>query len=305
MESAFDKEAECGEFYLEFGENIWEYKLVERFEAQGACQVNSVTFEHNDGHESASNALLRVLKTQEKTGLLFTKGVRPAGLAKKVQEKLDNSKKDLMSMHEWDEKTKARLDDLKQNMQDVDSKVQSQVVKLEKIENDVQCQVVKIEGVDSKVSDMQTHVVKIDDVQSEVVKIGTYVSDRIPDYEKRLASETKQKFENMGRLGPLKRRNNLLEARNAELEKMNKELVEEKAEYIKKEQAWIMEKSELLTIKTLISSLQRASDQLQHTSAMNASILESNSAINEELQRTADVLASTLEEERAAKRART
>jgi hypothetical protein len=37
---------------------------------------------------------------------------------------------------------------------------------------------------------------------------------------------------------------------------------------------------------------------------MNASVLESNSAINEELQRTAEILASTLEEERAAKRAR-
>ena len=284
MESAFDKEAGCGEFYLEFGEYIWEYKLVERFEAEGACQVNAVTFGNNDGHESASNALLRVLKTQEKTGLLFTKGVRPAGLAKKVQEKLDNAKKELMSVTEWDEKTKTFVTG---KLESIENNVQGQAIKLEKIENDVQSQVVKIEG-----------------VQSEVTKIGTYVSDRIPDFEKRLASETKQKYENMGRLGPLQRRINLLITRNAELERINATLVEEKAEYVKKEQAWIMEKSELLTIKNLISSLQRATDQLQHSSAMNASILESNSVINEELQRTADVLASTLEEERAAKRAR-
>ncbi len=253
---------------------------MECFEAQGAGEVCTITFKHNDGDESAVNALMRVIGHDGRPRV--TRGICPEslqkGLHKKQQEEAERKK--FYSQQEFDEKTRNAQE---KSLQDVK---------------------VKIEGVDSKVSDMQVHVVKIDDVQSEVTKIGTYVSDRIPDIEKRLASETKQKFENMGRLGPLTRRNNLLEARNAELEKINKELVEEKAEYIKKEQAWIVEKSELLTIKTLISSLQRASDQLQHTSAMNASVLESNSAINEELQRTAEILASTLEEERAAKRAR-
>jgi hypothetical protein len=298
MESAFDKEAGCGEFYLEFGEYIWEYKLVERFEAQGACQVNAVTFGNNDGHESASNALLRVLKTQEKTGLLFTKGVRPAGLAKKVQEKLDNARKELMSVPEWDEKTKNFVSG---KLERIENNVQGQAIKLEKIENDVQSQVVKIEG-----------------VQSEVTKIGTYVSDTIPDFEKRLASETKQKFENMGRYGSAMKQNYLLVKRIEELEKTvhglreeNQRLNTENAKYAAKEQSWIHEKEEFFTVQKLIASLQRASQMstdvlsnLQHSSAMNASILESNTVINEELQRTADALASTLKEERAAKRAR-
>jgi len=268
--------------------------LVECFEAQGAGGVCTVTFKHNDGEDSAVNALLRVVGHDGRPRV--TRGTCPESLQKALRKKQQEEaeRKKYYTQQEYDEKSRIAE---KLSLNEMKESLQNQTVKIEGVD----CRVCKI---DNAVEDMQTHVIKIDDVQSEVTKIGTYVSDRIPDIEKRLASETKQKFENMGRLGPLTRRNNLLEARNAELEKINKELVEEKAEYIKKEQAWIVEKSELLTIKTLISSLQRASDQLQHTSAMNASVLESNSAINEELQRTADVLASTLEEERAAKRAR-
>ena len=263
MESAFDKEAECGEFYLEFGENIWEYKLVERFEAQGACQVNAVTFEHNDGHESASNALLRVLKTQEKTGLLFTKGVRPAGLAKKVQEKLDNSKKDLMSMHEWDEKTKARLDDLKQNMQDVDSKVQSQAIKLEKIENDVQLQAADVvdikHGVCGVIPDYQKKITNLEEALAHKTKL----CDRIEGQKGRLTMEiNKLKWE----VGELNDKATSLQLQNSQQNKKIQELQEQ------------------LDICKSIALLKQT---------------------HEELQRTAEILASTLEEERAAKRART
>jgi hypothetical protein len=266
MESAFDKEAECGEFYLEFCENIWEYKLVERFEAQGACQVNAVTFEHNDGHESASNALLRVLKTQEKTGLLITKGDRPAGLAKKVQEKLDNAKKELMSVPEWDEKTKARLDDLKQNMQEVDSKVQSQGVKLEKIENDVQSQSVDVADIKNGVCGVIPDYQRDNAVLKEALNKKTAACDSM---EGRLAHQTLINKRQMGEIAKLK-----TDMQVMELDK----------------QAWLREKEGVLHE---ISTLKEQLDLTRHLKLML-----------EKTQYTTEVLASTLEEERAAKRAR-
>lgn len=69
MEAAFDREAASGEFFIEFGEKVWEHKLIENFKFHGACQVMTSTFANNDGNESAAAALLRVLNTQEKTNL--------------------------------------------------------------------------------------------------------------------------------------------------------------------------------------------------------------------------------------------
>ncbi len=88
MEAAFDKQAGSGEFFLEFEEKVWEHKLIECFEAQGAGQVNTITFATNDGNESASNALVRVLASQEKTNLKFSYGTCTDPLRCKVQAKL-------------------------------------------------------------------------------------------------------------------------------------------------------------------------------------------------------------------------
>jgi len=301
LAASFNKEAECGEFFIEFDDQVYEDKLIECFEALGAGEVCTVTFKHNDGDDSAANALLRVYGLKEEPEV--KRGKCPEYLEKvlrrKQQEEAD--KKKYYTSQEWDEKTGNAKE---QSLLDVKVKIEG-----------VNSTVTKI---DNAVEDMQTRVIKIDDVQSDVAKIGTYVSNQIPEIEKRLASETKQKYENMGRLGPLQRRINLLESRNKELEKTVQDLRDENQQlnstlvkYTAKEQSWIREKDEFFTMQNLISSVQRASQMssdvlasLQHTSAMNASILESNSTINEEIQRTADILASTLEEERAAKRAR-
>ena len=291
MESAFDKEAGCGEFYLEFGEYIWEYKLVERFEAEGACQVNAVTFGNNDGHESASNALLRVLKTQEKTGLLFTKGVRPAGLAKKVQEKLDNAKKELMSVTEWDEKTKTFVTG---KLESIENNVQGQAIKLEKIENDVQSQsadVVDIkEGVKSQAE--------------ELVNIRNGVCVVIPDYQRdnavlreALVKKTAACDSMEGRLA----RQTLINKRQmGEIAKLKTDMQVMELE----KQAWLREKSEVLRENATLKEQLDLTGLLKCMLEKNQYTVTMNTTLNEELQRTADVLASTLEEERAAKRAR-
>lgn len=74
MEAAFNPEAWSGEFFIEFNENVWEHKLIECFQNQGAGQVCTMTFPNNDGSDSASSALLRVRETAAKTGCQYTKG---------------------------------------------------------------------------------------------------------------------------------------------------------------------------------------------------------------------------------------
>ena len=87
MEAAFNKEAGSGEFFIEFEEKIWIHKLVECFQSQGAGQVMPLTFAHNDGGDSASNALMHVLNSQEKTNIKYTRGTCTPALLAKVQAK--------------------------------------------------------------------------------------------------------------------------------------------------------------------------------------------------------------------------
>lgn len=156
MEAAFDKEAGSGEFFLEFTDKVWEHKLIECFKLHGACQVNTITFTHNDGEESASNALLRVLTMQGKTNLKYTRGTCPPSLLAKVQTK-QAAAREVSSTKEFDEKTLAAI---KQSVA---------------LQEETKQAVVKVEG------SLQSHEVKLDGIQQGVCNV-------IPDYQREIES---------------------------------------------------------------------------------------------------------------------
>jgi hypothetical protein len=146
MEAAFDKEAQTGEFFIEFEDGVWNHKLIESFEAQGANSINTETFAHNDGGESASNALVRILTQQTKTKCEYTRGTCPPALYTKVHAKLlEADKQAQVTAKEFDEKTaasiKASLEEYNGKLEAIGSDMQFHTVKLEGIEHGV-CNVI-------------------------------------------------------------------------------------------------------------------------------------------------------------------
>jgi hypothetical protein len=160
MEAAFDKEAGSGEFYLEFEEKVWEHLLVESFHSQGACQVMINTFASLDSNESASDALLRVLSSQDKkTNTKYSRGTCPPALLTKVQAKRAAAKESLSSK-EFDEKTMAAI---KQSMA---------------LQEETKAAVVKVETlVESNLESMQLQTVKLEGIEHGVCNV-------IPDYQR-------------------------------------------------------------------------------------------------------------------------
>lgn len=84
--ASLNKEASAGEFFFEFDEYVYEAKLIQCFDQQGAGQVSVVTFQNNDGSESASDALLRVYS--QVNNVLYERGVCPPVLKAKLQRKM-------------------------------------------------------------------------------------------------------------------------------------------------------------------------------------------------------------------------
>jgi hypothetical protein len=166
MTAFFDKESESGEFFFEFGDDVWEYKLIECFEAQGAGQVTTITF-GKDGGDSAAEALMRILQAQEKHGA-HTRGAR----SKALQKSLTNiqNKSQPVSQQEFDEKTAAAI---RFSLGNIETGVQSQAVKLEDIEQGVHSQAVKLEGIETGV---QSQAAKLDGIEQGVCHV-------IPDYQ--------------------------------------------------------------------------------------------------------------------------
>ena len=163
MEAAFDKENGAGEFFFEFGEKIWENKLVESFQRQGATQVTTITFAHNDGDESASNALTHVLEAQEKTGFKYTRGTRPNALDDKIKRKREPAFQEKLLDQEFKDKLQAAIE------------FSSKEVKGEilAVKEDVQAQTVKLESIEEG---MQSHGVELVDIKQGVCNV-------IPDYQ--------------------------------------------------------------------------------------------------------------------------
>jgi hypothetical protein len=86
LDAGFNKEAEMGEFFIEFFEKVKEHKLAQALERAGAGQVTITTFANNDGNESASNALLRVWAVSNKTGIRYTQGECSEALLRRAKQ---------------------------------------------------------------------------------------------------------------------------------------------------------------------------------------------------------------------------
>jgi archaellum component FlaC len=167
LEAAFYKETQSFEMFMEFDEYVWEHKLVASLESLGACQVNPITFAHNDGGDSAANALLRILSAQTTTGIKYSRGPCPPALLAKVQAKQQAAAlAEASASREFDEKTMAAIKQSLEQQQEVMVKVegglQSQAAELNGIKNDVQSQVVKLEGIENGVCNV------IPDYQNEI-----------------------------------------------------------------------------------------------------------------------------------------
>jgi hypothetical protein len=283
MEAAFNKEAESGEFFLEFEEKVWEHKLIEAFQSQGAGQVSTITFANNDGGDSAANALLRILTS--KTGITCSRGTCPPALLAKVQAKQAAARAAVISSSkEFDEKTmaviKQSLEDNKEVMVKVEEGIQSQVVKLDGIENGMQSQVVKLEGIEDG---MQSQVVKLDGIQDGVCNV-------IPDYQREIALLKSQLAHKTalcdtveGKLAHKTRMTNQQSDYISKLEEQHKEQLLEQL-------AWSRQGVEL---ENKIKVLQEQLDTSNHLRQML-----------EQARFTAEILSSTLADERAAKRQR-
>jgi hypothetical protein len=244
MEAVFNKEAESGEIFIEFDEYVWEHKLIECFEVQGAGQVTTITFANNDGGDSASNALVRILLAQEKHGG-YSRGACPPALHAKAMAKRTEAKRKLqtVSQQEFDEKTAAAI---RLSLGNIEQGVQSQAVKLEDIE----------QGVCHVIPDYQNEIAKLKDA---LVK-KTAACDTI---EGKLAYKTR--------------------------------VINQQGKYIDR----LDEDQKLLVQQNqaLVSENMRMKEQLELSQHLKQTL--------EKSQHLADILSSTLADERAAKRART
>lgn len=164
MLAAFDKEAGSGEFFIEFGEKVWEHKLVDSFQSQGAGQVTAMTFANNDGNESAANALVHIMTSQKKSGDGYIRGTCPPALYAKAHAKMEEAhRQELLGAKEFDEKTSAAIK----------FSLEAHAVKLEAIEDGVQAHAVKLEAIESGV---QAQTVDLVDIKQGVCSV-------IPDYQ--------------------------------------------------------------------------------------------------------------------------
>lgn len=233
MHAALNKEAYAGEIFIEIDGTIRVRTLVAQLEEMGACQVSVLTFKNNDGNESASNALLRVWTTAEKTGYEYTCGVPSKDLWGKAKTKQDAEKQQKTD----NEKNEAKLNEgIRQSLAAMGDKVA-----------DVGG---KVEHIDKKVDTMEG---KIDNVQQGMCTI-------IPDYQKllketmeKLAHKTKEvdRIENkMGRMtheiNRITEENETLKAAsNGMLRKHEREITELK-EALEMKDKQIKDKEELL-----------------------------------------------------------
>ncbi len=272
MLAAFDKEDGSGEFFIEFDEKVWEHKLVECFQAQGAGQVTTITFANNDGGESAANALACIMTSQKKYGDGYTRGVCNPILYTKAHTKMEAAirQEEQLGAKEFDEKTSAAIK----------FSLETHAVKLEAIEDGVQAHAVKLEAIESGV---QAQTVDLVDIKQGVCSV-------IPDYQieikalkDALVKSNSARDTTEGKLGHKTRIVNQQDAYIIKLE-------EDQTLHVQEKQAWKLEKNKLLAKYSALQEELAQSKSLQK-------ILEKAGHI-------AEILSSTLAEEREAKRRR-
>ena len=106
---AFNESTGAVEGYMEFQEQIWNNNLIDRFEELGFTSVDIVTFQNNNGNQSAASAFHHVVKVSASPGfkLICSGEINPmvSAKAKEIQEK----EKAGASTSEFDEKTQAAI----------------------------------------------------------------------------------------------------------------------------------------------------------------------------------------------------
>ena len=205
--------------------------------------------------------MLRVIYSQEKTNLKYSRGTCSPALLAKVQAK-QAAAKEQSSSKEFDEKTMAAI---KQSMA---------------LQEETKAAVVKVEGSLQSVQDgMQSQVVKLEGIQQGVCNVIPDYQREIEQLKQKLAHKTAMCDRIEGQKGRL----------TYEINKLKSELEESRLDKVSLHQ----EKN--LHIKT-IQTLQEQVDICKGIAILKQMM--------EETQHTAEVLASTLADERASKRQR-
>ena len=271
MLATFCKEDGTGDFFFEFDEYVWEHKLVESFQSQGAGQVTTITFANNDGGESAADALACIMTSQKKNGDGYTRGTCPEKLYKKACDKMEAaSRQEQLGAKEFDEKTAAAIK----------FSLEAHAVKLEAIEDGVQAHAVKLEAIEDGV---QAQTVDLVDIKHGVCNVIPDYQIEIKQLKEALVKSNSARDTTEGKLGHKTRIVNQQDAYIIKLE-------EDQTLHVQEKQAWKLEKNNLLAKCSALQEELAQSKSLQK-------ILEKAGHI-------AEILSSTLAEEREAKRQR-
>lgn len=146
--------AEC---FIDFAENVWSNKLEEHLKDQGAACITILTFQHNDGNQSAGSALARIWKTAKEPGFQqITRGDCNPRLLAKAQEIFKEDEQAAVERG-LDEKTqeaiKQSLKEMEDHVKQTFVEVQGSIVKVDDSLVKVDDSLVKVEGSIVKMED--------------------------------------------------------------------------------------------------------------------------------------------------------
>jgi hypothetical protein len=285
LEAGFNRDQQSGEFFIEFEEQIHDTELELSFQAQHAKGINVLTFP-NDNGKSASDALLRVMAVQNKTGFKLSRGKFPDSLKKSFETQKAAQDKILLE-REFNEKThaaeKISFEEFKSKMEEVCSEVQGlghfqQGIKDDvlSIGNDVQAHSIKLEAIGDGV---HSQAVDLVDIKQGVCNVIPDYQVEIKQLKEALAHKTKLCDRIEGQKGRL----------TMEINRLKWELSER------------MDENEALNGEKRATGKKIQDLQMQLDLCQSIALLKQ---MQEEAQRTAEILSSTLAEERAAKRPR-
>ena len=285
MIAYLDRAVGCCEILLEFTEQVEDVEVERCLQEHGAKGVNVMTF-GNDKGKGAAIAFTRITDLQTKSGFQLTRGDISESLKGSLAN-LKKAQKEEVLQKEFNEKTRMAeqisIDGLNSKMEEVHDEVQG-IGELQKgikddvqsIGNDVQSHAVKLEAIEGGV---QSQAVKLEGIEQGVLNVIPDYQNEIKNLKEALAHKTKLCDRIEGQKGRLTMEINKLKWELGEKSEENETLRKDKQAQGKK-----------------IRELQEQLDMCQSIALLKQ--------MQEEAQRTVEILASTLEEERAAKRPR-
>jgi hypothetical protein len=286
MEGAFDLGAKRGEFFIEFEQSVNDTNVVECFEALGAKSVQAITFQRNDKDKSAINALACVLTLQDKTGSKASRGASSL-LADAREKQVEDAKQEELASKEGNEKLEAAFKKSLEDFKEVKDGMHSCEVKLES------CEV----GIVEMKHDVKSHGVVMEDIKHGVCNVIPDLQSKNADLEKEVKLQKSLRDTTEGKLGHKTRLINQQDAYITQLEEERKVLIEgkhawgrEKEVFIEDRHAWEQEKNAFLNRISILE------EELETSRSFMMLI--------EKVGHTAEILSSTLAEQRAAKRQR-